>query len=67
MQVQERHARLVMLPAYVAHYQYGTRIKQGTHGVIVPQMFHAIIGGTKEGESSRARHTTALSIVGAYR
>ena len=49
MQVHSRVCRLVFLPAYIAVYQYGTRYKQGTSGVIVPQVFTAVLGGTRDG------------------
>lgn len=48
-QVHSRVARLVYLPAFIARYTYGTRYKQGTSGVIVPQVFYAVMGGTRNG------------------
>jgi hypothetical protein len=51
LQFHSRTARLLYLPAYVARYVYGTRYKQGTSGVIVPQIFSALIGGTRDGEA----------------
>ncbi|GLC77062.1 hypothetical protein PLESTF_001879200 [Pleodorina starrii] len=56
MQVLSRRARLVFLPAYIAVYQYGTRYKQGTSGVIVPQVFTAVIGGTRDGRVVAPQH-----------
>lgn len=49
MRVHERRAQLLYLPTYVAHYQHGHRYKQGTSTVIVPQMFYAAVGGTRDG------------------
>ncbi|MEW5314443.1 MAG: hypothetical protein WDW38_005943 [Sanguina aurantia] len=54
IQVHDRKARLLYLPAYVAHYQHGTRHRQGTTGIIVPQMFDALVGGTQNGSSKPA-------------
>ncbi|PNH10249.1 Chaperone protein DnaJ [Tetrabaena socialis] len=58
MQVHSRSARLVFLPAYLAVYQYGTRYKQGTSGVIMPQMFTAAIGGTRDGRVLAPQHVS---------
>ncbi|GLI58995.1 hypothetical protein VaNZ11_000818 [Volvox africanus] len=56
LQVLTRHCRLVFLPAYIAVYQYGSRYKQGTSGVIVPQVFTAAVGGTEEGRVVAPEH-----------
>ncbi|GIL47669.1 hypothetical protein Vafri_4436 [Volvox africanus] len=56
LKVLTRHCRLVFLPAYIAVYQYGSRYKQGTSGVIVPQVFTAVVGGTKEGRVVAPEH-----------
>ncbi len=50
-QFHRRFARLVLLPAYIARYVYGTRYKAGTSGVILPQVFVAAVGGTRDGGS----------------
>jgi hypothetical protein len=36
--VHSRTARQLYLPVYIAVYTYGTRYKQGTSGVILPQV-----------------------------
>jgi hypothetical protein len=40
------------MQVYVAHYQHGKRYKHGTSSIIVPAMFYAAMGGTKDGGSS---------------
>ncbi|GIL70093.1 hypothetical protein Vretifemale_933 [Volvox reticuliferus] len=56
LQVLTRRCSLVFLPAYIAVYQYGSRYKQGTSGVIVPQVFTAVVGGTKDGQVVATEH-----------
>lgn len=61
-QYHRRSARLVLLPAYIARYAYGTRYKAGTSGVILPQVFVAAVGGTRDGglyNWGRGRHCPA--------
>ncbi|KAG2492363.1 hypothetical protein HYH03_009311 [Edaphochlamys debaryana] len=58
MQMHTRNCRLVFLPAYIAVYQYGTRYKQGTSGVILPQVFTAAMGGTREGGVVAPQHVS---------
>ncbi|KAG2447707.1 hypothetical protein HYH02_007167 [Chlamydomonas schloesseri] len=58
LQLHRRSARLVYLPAYIAVYVYGTRYKQGTSGVILPQVFTAAIGGTRTGRVQAPQHVS---------
>jgi hypothetical protein len=50
--VHDRSTFLVFVPAYFATYTYGTRNKQGTSGVLVPQTFDALIGALTAPEGS---------------
>ncbi|GAX77781.1 hypothetical protein CEUSTIGMA_g5224.t1 [Chlamydomonas eustigma] len=43
--VHNLSAVLVFVPVYLSRYQYGTRYKQGTAGVIVPHFFDVVISG----------------------
>jgi len=52
LQIHSRTAELLYLPAYLAEYEYGSRYKRGTSGVTVPQLFQAVVGGTRTGEKS---------------
>ncbi|KAG2430256.1 hypothetical protein HXX76_010354 [Chlamydomonas incerta] len=58
LQLHSRSARLVFLPAYIAVYVYGTRYKQGTSGVILPQVFTVAIGGTVAGRVLAPQHVS---------
>eukprot|EP00198_Chlamydomonas_reinhardtii_P006088 XP_001695424.1 predicted protein [Chlamydomonas reinhardtii] len=58
LQLHSRSARLVYLPAYIAVYVYGTRYKQGTSGVILPQVFTVAIGGTRSGRVQAPHHVS---------
>jgi len=59
LQIHSRAAELLFLPAYLAEYQYGTRYKKGTSGVTVPQMFQAVVGGTRTGGIAATTHVSA--------
>lgn len=66
VEVHERSSSVHLLPVFVASYEYGTRYKSGTHGVIVPHKHMALIGagGDIIGRVVATPHVSAIKTGG---
>ncbi len=62
-QVHKRSARLVYLPAYIMEYSYGEKYVAGdSTGTIVPELFTALVGGTRAGRVAAELHPSATKV-----
>lgn len=62
-QVHKRSARLVYLPAYIMEYSYGEKYVAGdSTGTIVPELFTALVGGTRGGRVAAELHPSATKV-----